>query len=52
MQLGPATMITMSNIDTDQQGAGIVNASKFQLHMNQDNIMDLSFAGLDNTSRA
>ena len=47
---GPAALVTMPDIDTGQQGTGVVNVIKLQLDVNHDGIMDLSFAGPDNTS--
>ena len=52
MQPGPAALVTMPDIDTGQQGTGVVNVIKLQLDVNHDGTMDLSFGGPDNTSQA
>ena len=52
MQPGPAALVTMPDLDTGQQGTGVVNVIKLQLDVNHDGLMDLSFAGPDNTSQA
>ncbi len=52
MQPGPAALVTLPDIDTGQQGTGVVSVIKLQLDVNHDGIMDLSFAGPDNTSQA
>ena len=49
---GPAALITMPDIDSLQQGTGVVNVIKLQLDVNHDGVMDLSFGGPDNTSQA
>jgi len=49
---GRAALVTMPDIDTGQRGTGVVNVIKLQLDVNHDGIMDLSFAGPDNTSQA
>ena len=53
MQPGPAALVTLPDIDPPyQRGTGVVNVIKLQLDVNHDGIMDLSFAGPDNTSQA
>jgi pimeloyl-ACP methyl ester carboxylesterase len=47
---GQAALVTMPDVDTGQRGTGVVNVIKLQLDVNHDGIMDLSFAGPDNTS--
>jgi Alpha/beta hydrolase len=49
---GPAALRTMADIDTGQQGTGIVNIIKLQLDVDHNGQMDLSFGGPDNTSQA
>ena len=49
-QPGPAALVTMPDIDTGQRGTGVVHVAKIQLDRNNDGVMDLSFAGPDNTS--
>jgi Alpha/beta hydrolase of unknown function (DUF900) len=51
-QPGPAALTTLPDIDTGQQGTGVVNVIKLQLDVNHDRVMDLSFGGPDNTSQA
>ncbi len=48
---GSVGLITMRDIDTGQQGTGVVNVIKLQLDVNHDGTMDLSLAGPDNTSQ-
>lgn len=47
---GPTALKTMPDLTTGQQGTDIVNVIKMQLDVNHDGIMDLTFAGPDNTS--
>ncbi len=47
---GPTALVTMPDIDTGQQGTGIVNVIKLQLDVNHAGVMDLSYSGPDNTS--
>ena len=47
-----AALVTMPDIDSGQQGTGVVNVIKLALDRNHDGTMDLSFAGPDNTSAA
>ena len=49
---GPTALRTMPDLNTGQQGTGIVNVIKLQLDVNHDGVMDLSFGGPDNTSQA
>jgi hypothetical protein len=49
---GAVAMITMPDIDTGQQGTGVVQVISLVLDKNHDGTMDTSFAGLDNTSQA
>jgi hypothetical protein len=49
---GQVALVTMPDIDTGQRGTGIVTVVKLQLDVNHDGVMDLSFAGPDNTSRS
>ena len=52
-QPGPAALVTMPDIDPPyQRGTGVVQVIKLLLDVNHDGVMDLSFAGPDNTSRA
>ncbi len=47
---GPTALKTMPDLTTGQQGTDVVNVIKMQLDVNHDGIMDLTFAGPDNTS--
>ncbi len=47
---GPAAIVTMPDVVTNQRGTGVVHVVKLQLDVNHDGTMDLSFAGPDNTS--
>jgi hypothetical protein len=47
---GPAALLTMPDVDTGQQGTGVVYAVKLQLDVNCDGNMDLTFGGPDNTT--
>jgi hypothetical protein len=51
-QPGPAALVTLPDIDPPyQRGTGVVNVIKIQLDVNHDGVMDLSFAGPDNTTQ-
>ena len=47
---GPTALVTLPDLDTGQRGTGVVNVIKLALDVNHDGVMDLSFAGPDNTS--
>lgn len=48
---GPAALLTMPDIDSGQQGTGIVNCISLQVDKNHDGTMDLNFFGQDTTSQ-
>jgi hypothetical protein len=47
---GAAALVTMTNWDVNERGTGVVNVIKLQLDVNHDGVMDLSYAGPDNTT--
>ncbi len=47
---GPTALVTTPDLDTNQRGTAVVHVVKLQLDVNHDGVMDLSFAGPDNTS--
>ena len=47
---GPTALVTMPDLDTGARGTAVVHVIKLQLDVNHDGVMDLSFAGPDNTS--
>ena len=49
---GQVALVTMPDFDTGQRGTGVVNVIKLQLDVDHNGVMDLSFAGPDNTSAA
>ena len=49
---GPTALRTMPDLDTGQQGSGVVYVIKLVLDKNHDGTMDGSFSGQDNTSQA
>jgi hypothetical protein len=49
---GQAALLTMPDIDTGQQGTGIVNCISLQVDKNHDGVMDTNFFGADATSEA
>jgi len=50
MQAGQVAMVTMPDIDTGQQGTGVVDVIALNADANHDGIMDTSFTGPDQTS--
>lgn len=49
---GPAALVTMPDIDTGQQGTGVVYCVSLQVDKNHDGVMDTSFFGNDATSQS
>jgi hypothetical protein len=49
-QPGPAALVTMPDVDTGQQGTGIVYCVSLQVDKNHDGVMDTSYNGADTTS--
>lgn len=50
---GPTALVTMlADTNSNNRGTAVVNIVKLQLDVNHDGVMDLSFAGPDNTSQA
>ena len=47
---GPTALVTMPDLDTNERGTATVHVVKLQLDVNHDGVMDLSFAGPDNTA--
>lgn len=48
---GPAALVTMPDVDTGQQGTGVVYCVSMQVDKNHDGTMDLNFFGQDTTSQ-
>ncbi|HEX3625382.1 MAG TPA: alpha/beta hydrolase [Verrucomicrobiae bacterium] len=51
-QPGPAALETMPDIDTGQQGTGVVYCISLQVDKNHDGVMDTNFFGADTTSQS
>lgn len=47
---GLTALVTMPDLDTGERGTATVHVVKLQLDVNHDGVMDLRFAGPDNTS--
>ena len=49
---GPVAVVTMPDIDTGQQGTGVVYCVSMNVDKNHDGVMDTSYSGADATSQA